>query len=112
MAKHTIDVSDADFDIKVKESEQLALVDFWAVWCAPCRTIAPVLDELANEYQGKVSVYKLDVDSNPRSTTAYSVRSIPSILFFKGGAVIDAVIGSAPKSKLREKIEQHLQATG
>ena len=108
MAKHTLDVTDAEFDEAVKDSDQLAVVDFWASWCGPCRTVAPIVDELAEEYQGRVKVYKLDVDANPRSASAYSVRSIPSILFFKGGSVVDAVIGTAPKSKLKEKIDQHI----
>ena len=108
MAKHTLEVTDQDFDETVKSSVQLAVVDFWASWCGPCRTIEPIVDELAEEYKDKVKVYKLDVDANPRSTTTYSVRSIPSILFFKRGSVVDTVIGSAPKSKLKEKINQHM----
>jgi thioredoxin 1 len=108
MATHTHDVTDTDFDTIVKESDQLAVVDFWASWCGPCRIVGPVLDELAAEYHGRMKIYKLDVDANPRSTSTYSVRSIPSILFFKGGSVVDTVIGAVPKSKLKEKIDQHL----
>jgi thioredoxin 1 len=108
MFKHTLELTDQDFDAAVKNSDQLAVVDFWASWCGPCRTIAPIVNELAEEYQGRIKVYKLDVDANPKSASAYSVRSIPSILFFKGGSVVDTVIGAAPKSKLKEKIEQHV----
>lgn len=106
--KYTLEVTDEDFETTVKGSDQLAMVDFWASWCAPCRMIAPIVDELAQEYHGRVKVFKLDVDANPRSASAYSVRSIPSILFFKEGSVIDTVIGNAPKTKLKEKIDQHI----
>jgi thioredoxin 1 len=107
MSKHTHELTDNDFETTVKGSPELAVVDFWASWCGPCRTIEPIVDELAEEFHGKVKVYKLDVDANPRSASTYSVRSIPSILFFKGGSVVDTVIGAAPKSKLKEKFEQH-----
>jgi thioredoxin 1 len=107
MSKHISELTDQDFESTVKNSELLAVVDFWATWCGPCRAVAPIVDELAEEYQGRVRVYKVDVDANPRSASSYSVRSIPSILFFKGGSVVDTVIGAAPKSKLKEKIEQH-----
>jgi thioredoxin 1 len=107
MSKHTQELSDHDFETTVKGCVELAVVDFWASWCGPCRTIEPIVDELAEEFQGKIKIYKVDVDANPRSASTYSVRSIPSILFFKGGSVVDTVIGAAPKSKLKEKIEQH-----
>ena len=107
MSKHTHELTDNDFETAVKGSAELAVVDFWASWCGPCRTIEPIVDELAEEFHGKVKVYKLDVDANPKSASTYSVRSIPSILFFKGGSVVDTVIGAAPKSKLKEKFEQH-----
>ena len=107
MSKHTHELNDHDFETTVKGSVELAVVDFWASWCGPCRTIEPIVDELAEEFHGKVKVYKLDVDANPKSASTYSVRSIPSILFFKGGSVVDTVIGAAPKSKLKEKFEQH-----
>ena len=108
MAANTLETTDGDFDSTVKAHEGLALVDFWAAWCGPCRMVAPVLDELAEEYDGKIRIFKLDVDANPRSASAYSIRSIPSILFFKGGQVVDTILGAVPKSKLKEKIDQHI----
>jgi thioredoxin 1 len=108
MAANTLETTDGDFDATVKAHEGLALVDFWAAWCGPCRMVAPVLDELAEEYDGKIRIFKLDVDANPRSASAYSIRSIPSILFFKGGQVVDTILGAVPKSKLKEKIDQHI----
>ena len=108
MSTNTREVTDATFEETVKKSDGLALVDFWAEWCGPCRMVAPLLDELAAEYAERVTVYKLDVDANPDIATTYKVRSIPSILFFKGGSVVDTVIGAVPKSKLKEKIDQHL----
>jgi len=83
-------------------------VDFWAVWCGPCRIVAPVVEQLAAEYRGRVKVAKLDVDSNPETAMRYNIRSIPSILFFKDGRHVDTVVGAVPKPYLRSKIEEHL----
>lgn len=110
MENHTkpVEVTDADFADKVENSEGLAVVDLWAVWCGPCKMIAPVLEELASEYAGKVSFFKLDVDNNPATAQKYTVRSIPTLLFFKNGEVVDTVIGALPKDKLMEVISKHL----
>ncbi|MCA1572133.1 MAG: thioredoxin [Gemmatimonadota bacterium] len=108
MGKHTLEATDQDFDTSVKNGDGLAVVDFWAAWCGPCRVIAPIVDELAEEYQGRARIYKLDVDANPGSASEYGVRSIPSILFFKDGSVVDSIVGTVPKSKLKEKIERHI----
>lgn len=110
MEDHTkpVEVTDADFADKVENSEGLAVVDLWAVWCGPCKMIAPVLEELASEYAGKVSFFKLDVDNNPATAQKYTVRSIPTLLFFKNGEVVDTVIGALPKDKLMEVISKHL----
>jgi thioredoxin 1 len=100
-------VTDADFRIEVEQHEGLAVVDFWATWCAPCRLIAPILDQLATEYAGKAKVTKLDVDSNQATATKFKVRSIPTVLFFKNGQLVDQVVGAVPKPQLELKFRQH-----
>jgi thioredoxin 1 len=104
---NTVTVTDADFETEIEQYDGLAVVDFWATWCAPCRMIAPVLDQLAQEYAGKAKVAKLDVDTNIRTATRFNVRSIPTILFFKGGKLVDQVIGAVPRPQLAMKFEQH-----
>jgi thioredoxin 1 len=101
-------VTDDNFDAEVKQSDTLTLVDFWAEWCGPCKMIAPTINELAEQFNGQLKVCKMDVDSNQRTAQEYAVRSIPSLLFFKGGEVIDTVVGAVPKQRLEEVIEAHL----
>ncbi|MFQ5705090.1 MAG: thioredoxin [Gemmatimonadales bacterium] len=101
-------VSDDSFASEVEQHEGLALVDFWATWCGPCQVIAPVVAQLAEEYEGKVKVVKVDVDANPRIAAQFNVRSIPSILLFKDGKLVDTVVGAVPKAYLVEKLDQHL----
>jgi len=108
MSVHPVVVTDADFGQEVEQHEGLTLVDFWATWCGPCQIIAPVVEQLADEYEGKLKVAKLDVDSNQQTALKFNVRSIPSILFFKGGEHVDTVVGAVPKAYLVEKVEQHL----
>ena len=105
-----VTLEDGTFDAEVLKSEIPVLVDFWATWCGPCQMIAPVVDQLATEYAGKVRIAKLDTDSNQRTAVKYNVRSIPMILFFKGGKVVDQFVGADPriKSILVDKIQKHL----
>ncbi|HEX5829330.1 MAG TPA: thioredoxin [Gemmatimonadaceae bacterium] len=107
MSKKTIAVTDADFETQVEQHQGLAVVDFWATWCGPCRMIAPMLDQLAEEYDGKAKVTKLDVDANIRTATRFNVRSIPTVLFFKDGKLVDQVVGAVPKQMLDSKFKQH-----
>jgi thioredoxin 1 len=101
-------VTDANFGDVIEEHDGLSLVDFWAVWCGPCRMIAPLIEQLSKEYEGRVQFGKLDVDSNQQTAVKYSIRSIPSILFFKDGKHVDTVVGAVPKAHLERKIEEHL----
>jgi len=100
-------VTDSDFENEVEQHDGLTVVDFWATWCGPCRMVAPVVDQLAQEYDGKAKVLKLDVDSNQKTAMRFNIRSIPQILFFKNGKVVDTVVGAVPKSMLEAKFKQH-----
>ena len=104
---NAIQVTDSDFETQVEQHSGLTVVDFWATWCGPCRMIAPILEQLAVEYEGKVKVTKLDVDSNIKTATRFNVRSIPTILFFKDGKLVDQVVGAVPKAQLDAKFKQH-----
>jgi thioredoxin 1 len=106
MAK-AIEITDSNFE-EILLSEQPILVDFWAEWCGPCKMIGPIVEELAGEYEGKAVIGKLDVDANPDLTRKFGVRSIPTLLIFKGGEVVDKQIGAVPKSVLSQKIEAQL----
>ena len=103
-----IPVDDATFGDEIEGSEGLAMVDFWAEWCGPCRMVAPVVKQLASEYEGKLKVGKLDVDANQQTAMRFNIRSIPSILFFKDGEHVDTVVGAVPKPMLERKIQEHL----
>jgi thioredoxin 1 len=104
----TTSVSDANFGEEVLASKQPVLVDFWAEWCGPCRAIAPVLEELSNELRGKVKIVKLNVDENPSTTVKYGVRSIPTMILFKGGEAADMKIGAGtPKAGISKWLESH-----
>ncbi|MDH4043515.1 MAG: thioredoxin [Gemmatimonadota bacterium] len=105
----TMKVTDADFAQEIEQHDGLAMVDFWAVWCGPCQIIAPHVEALATEYADKVKVAKLDVDQSPQTPARFGVRSIPSVLFFRGGELVDQVVGAVPKSQLVDRIEKHLR---
>ena len=100
-----ITFTDDNFATEVLQSDKPVLVDFWAVWCGPCKIIAPFVEELAGELEGKAKVGKLDVDNNQESAIKYGVRSIPTVLIFKGGKVVDTIIGAVPKNQLKQKLE-------
>ena len=104
----TVTVTDDNFATEIEGAETLALVDFWAAWCGPCRMVAPIVEQLADEYDGKLKVGKLDVDLNQGVASKFNIRSIPSILFFKDGKLVDTVVGAVPKPVLERKIQEHL----
>jgi thioredoxin 1 len=106
-----LELTDANFQQEVLKSEKPVLVDFWAVWCGPCRMIAPVVEEIAKEYHGKLKVGKLDVDHNPETAMQFGVRSIPTLLVFKGGRVVEQIVGALPRKSLLDKVTPHLGVT-
>ena len=101
-------VTDGNFAQEIEGANGLSMVDFWAAWCGPCRMVAPVVAQLAQEYEGKVKVAKLDVDANQQTAARFNIRSIPSILLFKDGKHVDTVVGAVPKNLLERKIQEHL----
>jgi thioredoxin 1 len=102
------EVNDANFDQDVLKSEQPVLVDFWAAWCGPCRAIAPIVDELAQHFQGKVKIGKMDVDRNSATPMRYKVTGIPTLLVFKGGQVVEQLVGYRPKEAIQQALEKHI----
>ncbi|MDP4210158.1 MAG: thioredoxin [Bacteroidota bacterium] len=100
-----IDVTDANFDDVVLKSDKPVIVDFWAEWCGPCRMVGPLVKEIGADYEGRAVVTKLDVDSNPEVSAKFGIRNIPTILFFKGGEIVDKQVGAVPKSVLVNKLE-------
>jgi thioredoxin 1 len=100
--------TDANFQKEVLESEQPAIVDFWASWCGPCKMIAPIFEELSTTYTGKVKFVKVNVDENPKTPANYGVRGIPTLIMFKGGKVVDQVVGAVPKGQLENIVKKVL----
>jgi thioredoxin 1 len=107
---NTIEITDANFQSEVLNSDTPVLIDFWAVWCGPCKMIAPVVEEIASEYGGKIKVGKMDVDANQETPMRFGIRSIPTLMVFKGGKVVEQIIGALPKKAVLEKIKPHLAA--
>ena len=101
-------LTDANFETTVNQTSQPILVDFWAEWCGPCRRLAPTVDELANDYNGKVLVAKMNVDENPATPMRFSIRGIPTLLLFKGGQLVEQVVGLADKDSLKKMIDRHV----
>ena len=99
-------VTDANFEEEILKSATPALVDFWAAWCGPCRTVGPVVEELAGEYNNKVKIAKLNVDDNKQTPSKYGVRGIPTLMLFKNGQVVDQIVGAVPKSKIKELLDK------
>jgi len=103
-----VEVSDATFDQEVLKSEQPVLVDFWAVWCGPCKAIGPIVDTIAEKYAGKLKVGKVNVDQNGATPSRYGIRGIPALLFFKGGQIVDQIVGYVPQEAIEEKVQKML----
>ena len=100
-----VSITDDNFEEEVIKSDKPVLIDFWAIWCGPCRIIAPIVEEMAKEYDGKVKIGKLDVDSNQQSSIKYGVRSIPTLLLFNNGEIKETIIGAVPKAQIVQKLE-------
>lgn len=105
---HTMDATDATFDSVIMKDKGVALIDLWAEWCGPCRQLGPTIEAIAEEYQGKLKVYKLNVDENPTVPTRYNVRGIPTMLLIKDGQLVDQLVGNQPKSVIIQAIQRHL----
>ena len=108
MSNNTIEFTDQSFNTEVVQADIPVLIDFWAVWCGPCKTIAPIIEEIAIEYDGKVKVGKLDVDQNQKTAMQYGVRSIPTILIIKSGEVVSQIVGAVPKENIIKALDEIL----
>ncbi len=107
-SKNVLIATDANFQTDVKGSSQLALVDFWAEWCGPCKALTPVIEQIADEYAGKMKVFKMNVDENPGTPTQFHVRGIPTVLFIKNGQLVDQLVGNHPKDTIVSTIQKHI----
>ena len=103
------EVTDSNFDHEVMKASQPVLVDFWAPWCGPCRMIAPIIEKLGSEYKGRVKIFKLNTDDNPNTAVQYRVQAIPSLLFFKGGKMVEQLVGVQPEKEIRRRLDELLK---
>lgn len=101
-----VNVTDSSFEDEILKSAVPTLVDFWAAWCGPCRTVGPIVEELATEYEGRVKVAKINVDDNKETPTRYGVRGIPTLMLFKDGQVVDQIVGAVPKNRIKELLDK------
>jgi thioredoxin 1 len=109
-ADHVQTFTDGNFEESVIKAGELVLVDFWAEWCGPCKRLAPTVDALASEYAGKVTVGKLNVDDNPSTASKFQIRGIPALLLFKGGEIVESIVGLVPKDDLKKALDKHIGA--
>lgn len=103
-----IPVSDSEFKDKVLDSQGVCVIDFWAEWCGPCKALSPIVDELAKDYSGKVSIFKMNIDHNPSTPQQFQIRGIPTLLIFKDGKVVDRIVGAQPKVNIAKTLDSHL----
>lgn len=108
MAHNAVEITDANFEPEVLQADGVVLVDFWAAWCMPCRAVGPVVEELAAEYAGRAKIGKLNVDENPQTAAKYGIMSIPTLLVFKAGQVVDQIVGAQPKAVLAKRLDEAL----
>ena len=109
MSNNTLYITDSTFEQEVLNAKEPVLIDFWAEWCGPCRTVGPIVEELAADYKGRVKVGKLNVDENPETLSRYNIRSIPTLMLFRDGELIETTVGAQSKAQLTSAIEQHIQ---
>ncbi|HAR41763.1 MAG TPA: thioredoxin [Bdellovibrionales bacterium] len=107
-SKNVFTATDTNFEAEVLQSQQLVIIDFWAEWCGPCRMLGPTVAEIADEFAGRMKVFKMNVDENPNTPSRFHIRGIPTILFFKNGAAVDQLVGNHPKATIVSTIQKHL----